>query len=439
MPCFALQLTELLLQPKLTVGALDGGEAQNMNTISFSLQYKSGNSWKTAKSITNNSAAVTDVILDQPVTAQEWRLLINNSGSSAWGAIRIYEWQMFESAAQEATEPVLMKFASAVNNPGATDTFTLRNVPASTTVKLYLKDGESYRQIAEKSDSGTVNFADLDFGSKAGRVFYSTTTDNYAESIKLSTPYDAEEVSIFSITVVQPENGTVTASSSSAEAGATVTLTATPKDSYELEYFTLDGSQIEGNSFVMPEEDVTVSAIFRPIQQEDRVNLAENAEILSYNRYYSNIKETGPAKLFDGDRKSKWTVSGANCWVVFDISEAADIDTMKVFHAGSAGEDWKLNTASYDLYILNEQLIKEDVFAALSASEQARICSIARYWTKILAKTDNSADVTEDSIALDHARRYFKFNARKTNSLGRSYSVNIYELEMYASSNEPAF
>ncbi len=61
---------------------VNGGEAANMNTISFQLQYKSGGSWITAKSITNNSSSVTDVPLDQPVTAQEWRLYINNSGSS---------------------------------------------------------------------------------------------------------------------------------------------------------------------------------------------------------------------------------------------------------------------------------------------------------------------------------------------------------------------
>ena len=407
-----------------------GGEAQNMNTISFSLQYKSGNQWLTAKSITNNSAAVTDVILDKPVTAQEWCLYINNSGSSAWGAIRIYEWQMFESEARDASEPVLMKFASAVNNTGAADTFTLRNVPESTTIKLYLRDGGSYRQIASKPGSGTVSFTGLDFGSGAGRVYYTVTTGESAESIKLSAAFDAEEGAFYNLSVSQPENGTVAANLTSAKAGDTVTLTATPADGYELDYFVVNGEKIDGSSFTVPEGDVTVSAVFKKTQEFGN-NLALNAKIMGYNKTYRNFKEYGPGRLFDGDDTKKWTVSGTNGWVAFDIGNAADIKTMKLFHAGSAGENSMLNTASYELYVLNENLITEENFAKLSAPEQSRLCAIPRYWTKVVVKTDNTEDITVDNVGLDHARRYFKFNARKTNSLGRSYVVNIYELQLF--------
>ena len=485
-----------------------GGEAKDMNTISFSLQYKSENQWTTAKNITNNSAAVTDVILDQPVTAQEWRLDINNSGSSAWGAIRIYEWQMFDSAEQEASEPILMKFASAVNNPGAADTFTLRNVPSDTTIRLYLKDGESYRQIAEQSGNGTVSFTGLDFGSGAGRVYYTTTTGNYAESIKLSTPFDAEEGAVYQVIIFSTENGTVAADVMSGKTGDIIILTATPAEYYELAYFTVNGEKIDGNSFSMPENDVTVSAVFKKVvftttietsengnvkassmtakagetvtltavpnegyelshftldgeivessfsmperdiivsavfqqvTQEFEENLALLAEVIGYNKSYKHFKETGPVKLFDGDKAVKWTASGGNGWVVFDIGNAADIKTMKVFHAGSAGEDSKLNTVSYELYVLNENLITEEAFAKLNAPEQSRLCAIPRYWTKVFVKTDNTNDITVDKIELDHARRYFKFNARKTNSLGYSYSVNIYELELYANNTKTAF
>ena len=89
--------------------------------------------------------------------------------------------------------------------------------------------------------------------------------------------------------------------------------------------------------------------------------------------------------------------------------------------------------------MLNENLITEEAFAKLSASEQSRLCAIPRYWTKVFVKTDNTNDITVDKIELDHARRYFKFNARKTNSLGYSYSVNIYELELYANNTKTAF
>ena len=241
-----------------------GGEAQNMNTIAFSVQYKSGNNWVTVYSTNNNSSAVTDELIT-PVTAQEWRLYISNSGSSAWGAIRIYEWQMFESTERERSDIVLMKFASAKNNKGASDTFSLTHAPTGSTVRLYLRDANgNYTQIASKeAQSSTVSFTGLDYGSDAGRVFYTVQEGKQEESIKLSTAFDAEPGAVkYSINVVQPANGSVAASATSATAGTTVKLTATPAEGYTLDYFTLDGERINGDTFIMPARNVEVSAVF---------------------------------------------------------------------------------------------------------------------------------------------------------------------------------
>ena len=241
-----------------------GGEAQDMNTIAFSVQYKSGNNWVTVYSTNSNSSAVTDELIT-PVTAQEWRLYINNSGSSAWGAIRIYEWQMFESTERERSDIVLMKFASAKNNTGASDTFSLTHAPTGSTVRLYLRDANgNYTQIASKeAQSSTVSFTGLDYGSDAGRVFYTVQEGKQEESIKLSTAFDAEPGAVkYSINVVQPANGMVSASATSATAGTTVKLTANPAEGYTLDYFTLDGARINGDTFIMPARNVEVSAVF---------------------------------------------------------------------------------------------------------------------------------------------------------------------------------
>ena len=241
-----------------------GGEAQDMNTIAFSVQYKSGNNWVTVYSTNSNSSAVTDELIT-PVTAQEWRLYISNSGSSAWGAIRIYEWQMFETTERNRTDIVLMKFASAKNNKGASDTFSLTHAPTGSTVRLYLRDANgNYTQIASKeAQSSTVSFTGLDYGSDAGRVFYTVQEGKQEESIKLSTAFDAEPGAVkYSINVVQPANGSVAASATSATAGTTVKLTATPAEGYTLDYFTLDGARINGDTFIMPARNVEVSAVF---------------------------------------------------------------------------------------------------------------------------------------------------------------------------------
>ena len=541
-----------------------GGEAQNMNTIAFSVQYKSGNNWVTAYSTNNNSSAVTDELIT-PVTAQEWRLYISNSGSSAWGAIRIYEWQMFETTERNRTDIVLMKFASAKNNKGASDTFSLTHAPTGSTVRLYLRDANgNYTQIASKeAQSSTVSFTGLDYGSDAGRVFYTVQEGKQEESIKLSTAFDAEPGAVkysinvvqpangsvaasatsaegytldyftldgaringdtfsmparnvdvsavftanaYSITVVQPAGGTVSASATSATAGTTVKLTATPAEGYTLDYFTLDGERINGNTFSMPARNVEVSAVFTanaysitvvqptggtvsasklsaffgeavdltavpdegyelshyvvngaansggtftmPARDvivtavftkvaEPSVNLALNATIYYFNKKYPDYAKNGPQHAFDGkmsDREAdKWHASGVNGWVAFDIHTPVANPILKIYHAGSAGEDSNLNTSSWDVYILNERYLTEEAYFNMDRSTQNRVCQIAWFWKRIHVTTGNTADISIDHIDMPEARRLFKINMRKTNQTGYPYHLNVYEIEMYA-------
>lgn len=172
-----------------------GGEDVLMNTVDFALEYKNASGWWVeAKRIQHNTAAVTDVLLDEPVTAQKWRLHIYDDGTSPWGGIRIYEWQMFETAEFPQTEPVSIQFAAAENGTGANDTFTLKNVPAGQTVTVYTKSGSEYNKIGEAvAESGTVTITGLNFGTQeAGRIYYTTTATGSAESIKLSASFEAE-------------------------------------------------------------------------------------------------------------------------------------------------------------------------------------------------------------------------------------------------------
>ena len=554
-----------------------GGEAQDMNTIAFSVQYKSGNNWVTVYSTNNNSSDVTDELIT-PVTAQEWRLYIFNSGSSAWGAIRIYEWQMFETTERNRTDIVLMKFASAKNNKGASDTFSLTHAPTGSTVRLYLRDANgNYTQIASKeAQSSTVSFTGLDYGSDAGRVFYTVQEGKQEESIKLSTAFDAEPGAVkysinvvqpangtvsasatsatagttvkltanpaegytldyftldgeringdtfimparnvdvsavftanaYSITVVQPTGGTVSASATSATAGTTIELTATPAEGYTLDYFTLDGARINGNTFIMPARNVDVSAVFTanaysitvvqptggtvsasklsaffgeaveltavpdegyelshyvvngaannggtftmPARDvivtavftkvaEPSVNLALNATIYYSNKKYPDYAKNGPQHAFDGkmsDREAdKWHASGVNGWVAFDIHTPVANPILKIYHAGSAGEDSNLNTSSWDVYILNERYLTEEAYFNMDRSTQNRVCQIAWFWKRVHVTTGNTADISVDHIDMPEARRLFKINMRKTNQTGYPYYLNVYEIEMYA-------
>jgi endo-beta-N-acetylglucosaminidase D len=173
-----------------------GGEATNMNTVDFELLYKNeSGEWVSAKRVKDNTKPVTDIVLDQPVTAREFKLQIYNSGTSPWGAIRIYEWQMFENAALPRTENIMMHFVTAENNAGAQDKVTIERVKKGQTVRLYESLDASdvlAEKVAEKD--GTITFEQLDFGPDAGRIYYTVQTEGERESLRFSVAYLNEMV-----------------------------------------------------------------------------------------------------------------------------------------------------------------------------------------------------------------------------------------------------
>ena len=75
----------------------------------------------------------------------------------------------------------------------------------------------------------------------------------------------AFEKTVYTITVTQPENGTVYANKADATFGETVILSSSAAVAYKLDYYTVNGERIVGNSFEMPLGDATVGAHFTEI------------------------------------------------------------------------------------------------------------------------------------------------------------------------------
>ncbi len=172
-----------------------GGEDKKMNTDTFTLEYKNAEGqWKNAKTISGNTDAITDVRLEEPITAREWKLRVDKIGPSSWSAVNIYEWQMFESDEFPMTRPTGMQFATAINRAGAKDSFTLKHVSVGQTVKVYTKNEKGYNLLAEaKATENTVTIDNLDFGTaEAGAVYYTTTSFAAEESTKLMAAFEAE-------------------------------------------------------------------------------------------------------------------------------------------------------------------------------------------------------------------------------------------------------
>ena len=178
-----------------------GGESVNdglMNTKNFELLYREteDGDWIEAYSIRNNIAHVTDVNLDEPITAQDWRLNITTADNgSPWGGIRIYNWMMFETELDSASEAIPMVHVSATNTSENKYDILFRNVPKNTEVEIF-KDRELTESLGtlrndELTDSQTADlqFKDIVLEGASGVVYYHSTTDGLEASPVLAVPY----------------------------------------------------------------------------------------------------------------------------------------------------------------------------------------------------------------------------------------------------------
>ena len=81
--------------------------------------------------MTGNKQNVTDRNLSEPITARYIKLNITQSDNSAWHAVRIYEFQVYEepgTLSVAAPSTPLARNVTVHNNEGATDTVVVDNV-----------------------------------------------------------------------------------------------------------------------------------------------------------------------------------------------------------------------------------------------------------------------------------------------------------------------
>ena len=172
-----------LSQPRTIVRwAMDhagaGGESINdgkMNTRDFDLYFKNeAGEWELAKEVRGNTAHVTDVDLPRPITAQDWRLkVITAHNGTPWGAIRIYNWRMYEFADTE-TVNVPMKQSQAEDLGNGHYRIGFKEVAPYTTLTLY-SDPQATKVLASKQTGGQTEnllFGDLHLDQKPKMVYY---------------------------------------------------------------------------------------------------------------------------------------------------------------------------------------------------------------------------------------------------------------------------
>lgn len=406
-----------------------GGEAKDMNTINFSLHYQNDDGeWVLAKEIRNNQDAVTDVLLDQPITAQKWKLKIDHAGASPWQAVRIYEWQMFETDAFPRPNNLLLSQVQAKPQSSGIGTLTFKHVPGKTTIHLYhnLGDSKPFKSIKNEK-IGHVVVEDFDFKAYDATIYYTIQPEFSEESFKNSFQYQIPKESIGSTTifvkddsdqkmvvpfVIKDAMGTVIETGETPLKGLKLDL---PIGSYHFIITTLPHGYRD-NKF-----DYT----FEVDQDSENNNVQV---VLNQSIHYINLTEKlSSFKRLDRNIYTNETLEEVDQVVtkvqaVLDSDTALDHDYKTIldeFIHGIDGLEYKMNAGYLKLQGLIEQM--ETLDRALYTESTIAYFEAILHDAKALLQTENADEsdlnVMHDKLEKAHSMLQMKLNFAKLEAL----------------------
>ena len=206
----------------------------------------------TTGTITPSAATTTKGIDNYTVTYQTGALTINTNDTAPTVNV--------SNITTGGTPTVTVKVGNTTLVAGTDYTVTYKN-SNNTEVTPPFNTAGTYTVEVKAKAGGNYGFADV------------------TKTFTVSNP--APTVYYYSIDVTQPEHGTVSMDNNETygAAGYTYNVTATADEGYYVESITVNGTAIEGNSFTMPYESVTVSAIIKA-----KTNIADATVTLDWTQ-----------------------------------------------------------------------------------------------------------------------------------------------------------
>lgn len=185
-----------------------GGESVNdglMNTKDFDLYYKDeAGEWKLAKAVRGNKAHVSDITLDSPITAQDWRLnVITSDNGTPWKAIRIYNWKMYETLDTESQNIPMAKVAARVLTDNKIQ-LGFSEVPAGATITVYDKaDSQTPIATLNTAVGGDLATDPLSFEKRPSLLYYRTQLPGkeISNTLAVTIPQDERKIKAVSLEV----------------------------------------------------------------------------------------------------------------------------------------------------------------------------------------------------------------------------------------------
>lgn len=342
-----------------------------------------GGSFKTIKEQGDNTESIAVTVTDGTfaesvtdiATTPDYELSSNGS----------FTYYDSLSAAQAAAKPGdTIKFVGG----GAVETHTVKVVyDGNTTYTYELADGTSFALPTLEKSGYTFtgwrvnNSNTIVKGGESYPITANTTFTAVWNMIMIPDTYD--------IAVDQPAHGTVDVSLSNASQGSVITVTATPDEGYELVYITVDGEPISGNSFVMPDHAVEVSALFAEIGKE--VNFVDVSRADWFYDYVQYVAQNG---LMEGTTRTAFepnaSMTRAMFWTVLARIDGETItgDAWKTLAQTWAVESGISDGTNADALITREQMVTmlyryagSPVAGGMAISEFTDSASVSDYAT----------------------------------------------------------
>ncbi len=132
---------------------------------------------------------------------------------------------------------------------------------------------ESSSVISSSSIESSTPSSSESFSSSS--VVSSSSITPSSSSSQVSSSSVAQ---VYSVSVTNAIGGTVLATQTSGKYGDTITLSSTAETGYKLDYYTVDGEKITGNTFTLT-KNVTVSAVFSKVQYTITINNVDGGTI----------------------------------------------------------------------------------------------------------------------------------------------------------------
>ena len=117
---------------------------------------------------------------------------------------------------------------------------------------------------------------ELDYITVDGKKIEEISFEMPANSVSVSAVFKVKK---YNVILSENENGTVVLDKEIASKSEIVTLTVIPNLEYELDYIKVNDEKIEGTTFEMPNNDVTVTVIFKRIVYSITVLNSENGTV----------------------------------------------------------------------------------------------------------------------------------------------------------------